>query len=171
MGIIESLNHWVIGSSHRGSGCGYQSCQIQAFPRSATCHWRTDLAMSLRLPLPDVAFSTDKKLAPNWSLTPPKRWLCHTETSCHWRTGLCQQPPSLQNAGFAACFSMSCWLLPLASYSFLCFLSSCSILSPLLWRPPPAVGRGRRIYVCIYIYICIIYIYTYILCVCIYIYI
>ena len=30
----ESLNH--CGSSHRGTGCGYQSCQIQTFPRSAT---------------------------------------------------------------------------------------------------------------------------------------
>ena len=72
----------------------------------APCHGRTDLALrlplpashrstmplkdgpGLRLPLPNVAFWADKKLAQIGAFKPPKRWLRHTETPCHWRVDL-----------------------------------------------------------------------------------
>ena len=52
---------------------------------------------------------------------------------------------SHQKAGFAACVSMSCWLLPLSSsflYAFLCFLSSWSISWPLLSDALPLLSAG-----------------------------
>ena len=112
------------------------------------CHWRTDQACGC------LCLTSLSELTRNYSskLKPSNLrhvWLRHTETQCHWRTDLCQQPPSLQNAGFAACFSMSCWLLtlascllPLASYSFLCFLSSCSISCPLFSDALPLLSAG-----------------------------
>ena len=47
------------------------------------------------------------------------------------------KPPSLQNPGFAACFSMSCWLLPLSScllpLTLFCAFCAFYLLAPSLF--------------------------------------
>ena len=95
-----------------------------------------------------LAFCADKK--PSSKLEPR-----HTERPC-------QQPRSLQNAGFAACFLLPCLagscLLPLTLFRY---TLGPSLVPSSLTRPPCCCRQGSADYVFIYLIYTYIYIYIY----------
>ena len=163
-----------------------QASKTLASPHRSTMPLKTDLAFGLRLP----SLNRQEMIAPNWSLATPKQkhhategrtWPSHYGLSSflhrqknlapNWSLATPKEHASNHEASKTLASLLAFFfhvLLALASCLLLFFaILLVLLLSPLLWRAPPAaVGRGRRItclyisYIHIYIYMfmCVIYV-------------
>ena len=94
-----------------------------------------------------IAVWTDKKLAPNWSLQASKTLPSRHRNTMPLKDGPMPATPNppkrwLRRLLFHVLLALASFLLPLASYSFLCFLSSCSISFPLFSDALPLLSAG-----------------------------
>ena len=93
---FATAKHHATEGRTRPSACGcltslsadkkLQPSSLQNIAFETPCHGGTDQAFGLQLPLPNVAFWTDKKKLQIEAFKGPKHWLHHSETPCHGGT-------------------------------------------------------------------------------------